>query len=117
KEGELPPLPAKSDTFSNTEPEVKAEAVDETKAATVGTITREPYHVYPFSSTTYVGSGSSRKDFSPGPIGKDVDTLHRKRSETQARYELKQSVSTLEDQMQGLMLEDREEKERLKKKL
>nr|GEW93475.1 retrotransposon protein, putative, Ty3-gypsy subclass [Tanacetum cinerariifolium] len=77
KEGELPPLPAKSDTFSNTEPEVKAEAVDETEAATVGTITREPYHVHPFSSTTYVGSGSSRKDFSSGPIGKDVDTLHR----------------------------------------
>nr|GFB98376.1 hypothetical protein [Tanacetum cinerariifolium] len=39
------------------------------------------------------------------------------RSETRERYELKQSVSTLEDQMQGFMLEDREEKERLKKKL
>nr|GFB45513.1 hypothetical protein [Tanacetum cinerariifolium] len=31
--------------------------------------------------------------------------------------ELKQSVSTLEGQMRGLMLEDKEEKERLKKKL
>nr|GFD03254.1 hypothetical protein [Tanacetum cinerariifolium] len=30
---------------------------------------------------------------------------------------LKQSVSTLEDQMRGLMLKDKEEKERLKKKL
>ncbi|GKC40042.1 hypothetical protein Tco_1052426 [Tanacetum coccineum] len=39
------------------------------------------------------------------------------RSENQEHYELKQSVSTLEDQMRGLMLEDREEKERLKKKL
>nr|GEX30250.1 hypothetical protein [Tanacetum cinerariifolium] len=32
-------------------------------------------------------------------------------------YKLKQCVSTLEDQMRGLMLEDKEEKERLKKKL
>nr|GEV58026.1 putative reverse transcriptase domain-containing protein [Tanacetum cinerariifolium] len=39
------------------------------------------------------------------------------RSETRGRRELKQSMSTLEDQMEGLMLEDREEKERLKKKL
>ncbi|GJT99968.1 hypothetical protein Tco_1110307 [Tanacetum coccineum] len=38
-------------------------------------------------------------------------------SETRERYELKQSVSTLEDQMRGLMLEDREEKQRPKKKL
>nr|GFC99399.1 hypothetical protein [Tanacetum cinerariifolium] len=40
-----------------------------------------------------------------------------KRSETREHHELKQSVSTLEDQMRGLMLEDKEEKERLKKKL
>nr|GEW21035.1 hypothetical protein [Tanacetum cinerariifolium] len=40
-----------------------------------------------------------------------------RRSETQEHYELKQSVSTLEDQMRWLMLEDKEEKERLKKKL
>ncbi|GKD36436.1 putative reverse transcriptase domain-containing protein [Tanacetum coccineum] len=33
------------------------------------------------------------------------------------RYELKSSVSTLEDQMRELMLEDKEEKEMLKKKL
>nr|GEY23869.1 hypothetical protein [Tanacetum cinerariifolium] len=39
------------------------------------------------------------------------------RSETREHYELKQRVSTLEDQMRGLMLKDREEKERLKKKL
>nr|GEW12414.1 hypothetical protein [Tanacetum cinerariifolium] len=40
-----------------------------------------------------------------------------RRSETQEQHELKQSVSTLEDQMRGLMVEDKEEKERLKKKL
>nr|GEW97572.1 cation-chloride cotransporter 1-like isoform X2 [Tanacetum cinerariifolium] len=133
--------------------EVKAEDEDENEAATVGTITRAPYPVQPFSGTTYVGSGSSRKVFAPVPIGKDVDILHRKVkslaqqmferanteystlkrhsemdrylggigmkrwSETQKHYELKQSVSTLEDQMRGLILEDKEEKERLKKKL
>nr|GFB82099.1 hypothetical protein [Tanacetum cinerariifolium] len=41
----------------------------------------------------------------------------KKRSEVREHYKLKQSVSTLEDQMRGLMLEDKEEKERLKKKL
>nr|GEW30820.1 hypothetical protein [Tanacetum cinerariifolium] len=40
-----------------------------------------------------------------------------RRSETQEHHKLKQSVSTLEDQMRGLMLEDKEENERLKKKL
>ncbi|GJR50962.1 hypothetical protein Tco_1401483 [Tanacetum coccineum] len=125
EEGELPPPPAESDTSSDTEPEVEAEVEDENEAATVGTITRAPYHVQPFSGTTYVGSGASRKVFAPGPMGKDVNTLHHKvkglahqmRSETQERYELKSSVSTLEDQMRELMLEDKEEKERLKKKL
>ncbi|GKG31653.1 hypothetical protein Tco_0426603, partial [Tanacetum coccineum] len=43
----------------------------------------------------------------------DID----RRSETQEHYKLKSSVSTLEDQMRELMLEDKEEKERLKKKL
>nr|GFA17130.1 reverse transcriptase domain-containing protein [Tanacetum cinerariifolium] len=40
-----------------------------------------------------------------------------RRSEVREHYKLKQSVSTLEDQMRGLMLEDKEEKEMLKKKL
>nr|GEZ66050.1 hypothetical protein [Tanacetum cinerariifolium] len=150
EEGELPPPPADSDTSSDSEPEVEAKDEDKSEAATVGTITRAPYHVQPFSGTTYVGSGSSRKVFAPGSIGKDVDILHRKvkslshqmferanteystlkrlsemdrylggigmerRSETQDDYELKQNVSMLEYQMRGLMLEDREEKERLK---
>ncbi|GKD22472.1 putative reverse transcriptase domain-containing protein, partial [Tanacetum coccineum] len=149
EEGELSPPPAESDTSSDTEPEVE----DEDEAATVGTITRAPYRVQPFSGTTYGGSGSSRKVFTPGPMGKDVDTLHRKVkglaqqmfkqtnteystlkilsemdrylgeldidrwSETQEHYDLKSSVSTLEDQMRELMLEDKEEKESLKNKL
>nr|GEZ09129.1 putative reverse transcriptase domain-containing protein [Tanacetum cinerariifolium] len=153
KEGKLPPPPADSDTSSDSELEVEEEDENENEAATVGTITRAPYRVQPFSGTTYVGSGSSSKVFAPGPIGKDVDILHRKvksvvqqmferanteyptlkrlgemdrylgrismerRSETREHHELKQSVSTLEDQIRGLMLEDKEEKERLKKKL
>nr|GEU32759.1 putative reverse transcriptase domain-containing protein [Tanacetum cinerariifolium] len=119
EEGELPPPPVNSDTSSDSEPEAETEDEDENKAATVGTITRAPYHVQPFLSTTYVRSGSSRKVFARGPMGKDVDILHHKvkslaqqmRSETREHYELKQSVSTLEDQMRGLMLEDKEEKE------
>nr|GEX15565.1 putative reverse transcriptase domain-containing protein [Tanacetum cinerariifolium] len=131
EEGELPPPPADLDTSSDSELEVEVEDEDEDEA-TVDTITHAPYSAQPFSGTTYVGSGSSRKVFAPGPIGKDVDILHRKtwrdgsylggismerRSETREHHKLKQSVSTLEDQMRGLMLEDKEEKERLKKKL
>nr|GEX18852.1 hypothetical protein [Tanacetum cinerariifolium] len=41
----------------------------------------------------------------------------KRKSEAREHHKLKQSVSTLEDQMRGLMLEDKEEKERLKKKL
>nr|GEV65672.1 hypothetical protein [Tanacetum cinerariifolium] len=153
EEGELPPPPVDSDTSSDSEQEVEAKDEDENEAAAVGTITRAPSHVQPFSGTTYVGSGSSRKVFAPGPMGKDVNILHRKvknlaqqmferanteystlkrlsemdrslgeihierRSETREHYELKQSMSTLEDQMRGLMLKDKEEKERWKKKL
>nr|GEV33331.1 hypothetical protein [Tanacetum cinerariifolium] len=148
KEGELPPPPADSDTSFDSEPEVKAEDEDGDEA-TVGTITRAPYSVPPFLGTIYVGSGSSRKVFAPGPVGKDVDILHRKvkglaqqmfnranteystlkrhgkmdrylgristekRSEAREHHKLKQSVSTLEGQIRGLMLEDKEEKERI----
>nr|GEZ51104.1 hypothetical protein [Tanacetum cinerariifolium] len=99
EEGKLPPPPADSDTSSDSEPEVEAEDEDGDEA-TVGTITWAPYSVPPFSGTIYVGSGSSRKVFTPGvpplsgtiyvgsgssrkvftpgPIGKDVDMLHRK---------------------------------------
>nr|GEY17516.1 hypothetical protein [Tanacetum cinerariifolium] len=108
-DGKLPPPPADSDTSSDSEPEVEAEDEDGDKAI-VGTITRASYSVPPFSGTIYVGSGSSRKVFAPGPIGNNVDMLHRK-----VKGLAKQI--TLEDQMRGLMLEDKDEKERLKKKL
>nr|GFA63150.1 hypothetical protein [Tanacetum cinerariifolium] len=118
EEGELPPPPVDSDTSSDSEPKVEAEDEDENKATIIDTITHAPYRVQPFSGTTYVGSGSSHKVFALGSIGKDVYIFHRKRrSETREHYELDQSVSTLEDQMRGLMLEDKEENERLKKKL
>nr|GFB51325.1 hypothetical protein [Tanacetum cinerariifolium] len=152
EEGELPPPPEDSDTSSDSESEIKAEDEDGDEA-TVGTITRASYSVPPFSGTIFVGSGSSRKVFAPGPIGNNVDMLQHKvkglaqqmfdranteystlkilgemdrylsristerMSEAQEHYKLKQSVSTLEDQMRGLMLDDKEEKERLKKKL
>nr|GEY92270.1 reverse transcriptase domain-containing protein [Tanacetum cinerariifolium] len=77
KEGELPPPPADSDTSFDSEPEVEAEDEDGDEA-TVGTITRASYSVPPFSGTIYVGSGSSRKVFAPGPIGNNVDMMHRK---------------------------------------
>ncbi|GKA72321.1 hypothetical protein Tco_0778537 [Tanacetum coccineum] len=54
EEGELPPPHAESDTSSDTKPEVEAEVEDKNKAATVGTITRAPYCVQPFSGTTYI---------------------------------------------------------------
>nr|GEY65261.1 putative reverse transcriptase domain-containing protein [Tanacetum cinerariifolium] len=152
EEGELPPPPADSDTSSDPEPKVEAKDEDGDEA-TVGTITQTSYSVPPFSGTIYVGSGSSRKVFAPGPIGNNVDMLQHKvkglaqqmfdranteystlkrlgemdrylsglsterRSEVREHYKLKQSVSTLEDQMRGLMLEDKEVKERIKKKL
>ncbi|GJR47209.1 hypothetical protein Tco_1315312 [Tanacetum coccineum] len=47
------------------------------RIVTVGTITRVPYSVRPFSGTVYVGSGPSRQVFAPGPTGRDVNTLHR----------------------------------------
>ncbi|GJZ15185.1 putative reverse transcriptase domain-containing protein [Tanacetum coccineum] len=49
----------------------------EAKADTVGTITRVPYSVRPFSGTVYVGSGPSWQVFAPGPTRRDVNTLHR----------------------------------------
>nr|GEW36036.1 putative reverse transcriptase domain, ribonuclease H-like domain, aspartic peptidase domain protein [Tanacetum cinerariifolium] len=81
EEGKLPPPPVESDTSSDTEPKVEAEAEDETKAATVSTITPAPYHI--ISSV-----------FSPGPIGKDVDTLHRKRVNAALEEERARQVNT-----------------------
>nr|GEV31251.1 ribonuclease H-like domain-containing protein [Tanacetum cinerariifolium] len=104
------------------EEEIDIEDGDE---ATVGTITRASYSVPPFSGTIYVGSGSSRRANTEYTTLKRLGEMDRylsgisteRRSEAQEHYKLKQSVGTLEDQMRGLMLEDKEEKERLKKKL
>nr|GEV61339.1 hypothetical protein [Tanacetum cinerariifolium] len=128
EEGELPPPPADSDTSFDSEHEVEADDEDGDEA-TVGTITHASYSVPPFSGTVYVGSESSRKMFNRANT--EYSTLKRlgemdrylsglsteRRSEVREHYKLKQSVSTLEDQIRGLMLEDKEEKERLKKKL
>nr|GFA46107.1 reverse transcriptase domain-containing protein [Tanacetum cinerariifolium] len=103
EEGELPPPPEDSDTSSDSESEIKAEDEDGDEA-TVGTISRASYSVPPFSGTIFMDrylSGISTE----------------RKSEAQEHYKLKQSVSTLEDQMRGLMIDDKEEKERLKKKL
>nr|GEY00032.1 hypothetical protein [Tanacetum cinerariifolium] len=52
QEGELPPPPADSDTSSDSEPEVEAK-VEDGDEATIGTITRAPYSVPPFSDFRY----------------------------------------------------------------
>nr|GFD36761.1 hypothetical protein [Tanacetum cinerariifolium] len=62
------------DPYEIDEVEAKDEDGDE---ATIGTITRAPYSEPPFSCTI-LGSGLSRKVFALGPIGKDVNMLHRK---------------------------------------
>nr|GEU77830.1 putative reverse transcriptase domain-containing protein [Tanacetum cinerariifolium] len=92
---------------------VEAEDEDENEAATVGTITRVPYRVQPFSGTTYVGSGSSRKQMFER-ANTEYSTLKRlsemdrylggigmkRRSETREHYELKQnSDSSLRESM------------------
>nr|GFC93580.1 hypothetical protein [Tanacetum cinerariifolium] len=64
-------------TSSDYEPEVEADDEDGDEA-TVGTITQTSYSIPPFLGTVYVGSGSSRKVFAPGPIGNNVDMLQHK---------------------------------------
>ncbi|GJQ96661.1 putative ribonuclease H-like domain-containing protein [Tanacetum coccineum] len=61
----------------------------EAEANTIGTITRVPYYVRPFSGTFYVGSGSFRQVFAPGPTGRDVNTLHSQEFDTDLRSEIK----------------------------
>nr|GEY60245.1 hypothetical protein [Tanacetum cinerariifolium] len=123
KEGELPPPPADSNTSSDSEPEVEAEDENENEAATVGTITHDvdilhrkvkslAQQMFERANTEY----STLKRL--GEMDRYLGGISmERRSETRENHELKQSVSTLEDQMQGLMLEDKEEKKRLKKKL
>ncbi|GJV04965.1 putative reverse transcriptase domain-containing protein [Tanacetum coccineum] len=83
----------------------------EAEADTVGTITRVPYSVRPFSGTVYVGSGPSRQVFAPGPTGRDVNTLHR---QVKGLTQQMRNVCTLEDQVRELVKGDREENKKLK---
>nr|GEV66889.1 putative reverse transcriptase domain-containing protein [Tanacetum cinerariifolium] len=121
EEGELPPPPAELDISYDTKSKVEADVEGETEAATVGTITWAPYYVHLFSSNYWGVDHLVR--FLPLALWERMSTLcigeldTDLRSETRGRCELKQSVSTLEDEVRGLMHEDREEKERLKKKL
>nr|GEW20752.1 putative reverse transcriptase domain-containing protein [Tanacetum cinerariifolium] len=120
EEGELPPPPADSDTSSDSEPKVEAEDEEEDEAATVGTITRAPYSVQPFSVKGLAQQMFERANAEYSTL-KRLGEMDRylggisieRRSENQEHHKLKQSVSTLEDQMRGLMLEDKEEKERI----
>ncbi|GJV52103.1 putative reverse transcriptase domain-containing protein [Tanacetum coccineum] len=74
----LPPPDSDTESEDMAVAPTPADHEQEAEADTVGTITRVPYSVRPFSGTFYVGSGSSRQVFAPGPIGRDVNTLHRK---------------------------------------
>ncbi|GKB21689.1 hypothetical protein Tco_0855612 [Tanacetum coccineum] len=74
----LPPPDSDTESEDIAVAPTPADHEQEAEADTVGTITRVPYSVRPFSGTFYVGSGSSRQVFAPGPTGRDVDTLHRK---------------------------------------
>nr|GEY82307.1 putative reverse transcriptase domain-containing protein [Tanacetum cinerariifolium] len=123
EEGELPPPTADSDTSSDSEPKVEAEDEDGDEA-TVGTITRASYSVLPFSVKGLAQQmfDQANTEYSTLKILGEMDRYlsgisTERRSEAREHYKLKQSMSTLEDQMRGLMLEDKEEKERLKKKL
>nr|GEZ45498.1 reverse transcriptase domain-containing protein [Tanacetum cinerariifolium] len=105
EEGGLPPPPADSDTSSDFEPEVEAEDEDGDEA-TVGTITRAPYSVPPFSV-----NGLAQKMFDQanteystlkilGEMDRYLGRISTERmSEAREHHKLKQSVSTLEGQM------------------
>nr|GEV68383.1 hypothetical protein [Tanacetum cinerariifolium] len=120
KEGELPPPPADSDTSSDSELEVE----DENEAATIGTITRMNVDILHRKVKSLAQQMFERANTEYSTL-KRLGEMDRylggssmeRRSETREHHELKQSVSTMEDQMRGLMLKDKEEKERLKKKL
>nr|GEZ52441.1 hypothetical protein [Tanacetum cinerariifolium] len=104
------------DTSSDSKPEVEVEDEDGDEV-TVGTITQTSYSVPPFSDVR-----PSQSEYSTlkrlGEMDRYLSGLStERRSEVREHYKLKQSVSTLEDQMRGLMLKDKEEKEKLKKKL
>nr|GEY17053.1 reverse transcriptase domain-containing protein [Tanacetum cinerariifolium] len=120
EEGELPPPPADSDTSSDSEPEVETEDENENEAATIGKDVDILHHkvkslaqqMFERANTEYSTlKRLSEMDRYLGGISME------RRSESREHHELKQNVSTLKDQMRGLMLKDKEEKEKLKKKL
>ncbi|GKE83915.1 hypothetical protein Tco_1557657, partial [Tanacetum coccineum] len=88
------------------------------EADSVGTITRVPYSMCPFSGTFYVGSGPSRQVFAPGLTRRDVNTLHRQvKGLTQQMVDHANTEhSTLKrlNQVQDLVQGDREENKKLK---
>ncbi|GJV66677.1 reverse transcriptase [Tanacetum coccineum] len=71
----LPPPDSNTESEDMVVAPTPADHKQEAEADTVGTITRVPYSVRPFSGTFYVGSGSSRQVFALGPTGRDVNTL------------------------------------------
>nr|GFB93576.1 hypothetical protein [Tanacetum cinerariifolium] len=114
EEGELPPPPADSDTSSDSEPEVEAEDEDGDEA-TVGTINQAPYSVPPFSvkGLTPQMFDRANTEYSTlkrlGEMDRYLGRINTKwKSKAREHHKLKQSVSTLEGQMRGLMLEDKE---------
>nr|GFB48666.1 hypothetical protein [Tanacetum cinerariifolium] len=105
EEGELPPPPADSDTSSDPEPEVEAKDEDGDEA-TVGTITQTSYSVPLFSVKGLAQQMFDRAntEYSTlkrlGEMDRYLSRLStERRSEVREHYKLKQSVSTLEDQM------------------
>ncbi|GJZ08675.1 hypothetical protein Tco_0542958 [Tanacetum coccineum] len=74
----LPPPDSDTESEDMAVAPTPADYEQEAMADTIGTITRVPYSMRPFSGTFYVGSGSSRQVFAPGPTGRDVNTLHHK---------------------------------------
>ncbi|GJU49647.1 hypothetical protein Tco_1219202 [Tanacetum coccineum] len=72
----LPPPDSDTESEDMAVAPTPADHEQEAEADTVGTITRVPYSVRPFSGIVYMGSGPSRQVFAPGPTGRDINTLH-----------------------------------------
>nr|GEX23354.1 hypothetical protein [Tanacetum cinerariifolium] len=97
EEGELPPPPADSNTFSDSDPEVEDEDEDEDEA-TIDTITRRAQQMFEQANAEY----STLKRL--GKMDRYLGGINtERRSETREHHKLKQSVSTLEGQMRGIM--------------
>nr|GEW99957.1 hypothetical protein [Tanacetum cinerariifolium] len=124
EEGELPPSPADSDTSFDSEPEVKAETRTKIRLLLLASLLVHliVYNRSQVKSLAQQMFERANTEYSTlkrlGEMDRYLGGISMKRRrETREHHELKQSVSTLEDQMRGLMLEDKEEKEKLKKKL